>query len=74
VWLDQKGEKQLQPDKEGQRPDGQGFLEEHFFVLLDVFTHRFNWVFQDRYPAFWIIQGWIRLLSLPAASKGAPLH
>jgi hypothetical protein len=34
-----------------------GFSEDHFFTLLHVFTRRFNWAFQDRYPSFWIIQG-----------------
>jgi hypothetical protein len=34
-----------------------GFSEAHFFTLLQVFTRRFNWAFQDRYPSFWIIQG-----------------
>ncbi|MBU2499652.1 MAG: SEC-C domain-containing protein [Proteobacteria bacterium] len=33
-----------------------GFSGTHFFTLLNVFTHRFNWAFQDRYPPFWIIQ------------------
>ncbi|MFH1491331.1 MAG: hypothetical protein ABII06_20685 [Pseudomonadota bacterium] len=34
-----------------------GFSGPHFFTLLNVFTRKFNWAFQDRYPPFWAIQG-----------------
>ena len=43
--------------KKGRSLLAQGFLEAHFFRLLNVFTRQFNWAFQDRYPSFWIIQG-----------------
>jgi len=43
--------------KKGRSLVTQGFSEVHFFTLLNVFTRRFNWAFQDNYPPFWIIQG-----------------
>ena len=43
--------------KKGRSLVARGFLEAHFFTLLNVFTRQFNWAFQDRYPPFWIIQG-----------------
>jgi len=42
--------------KKGRSIVTQGFSEAHFFTLLNVFTRRFNWAFQDGYPSFWIIQ------------------
>jgi len=42
--------------KKGRDLVTRGFSEAHFFTLLQVFTRRFNWAFQDGYPSFWIIQ------------------
>ena len=33
-----------------------GFEGKHYFRLLKIFTTKFNWAFQDRYPEFYIIQ------------------
>ncbi|MBW1673342.1 MAG: SEC-C domain-containing protein [Deltaproteobacteria bacterium] len=43
--------------KKGRGLVARGFIEAHFFTLLNVFTRRFNWAFQDGYPPLWIIQG-----------------
>ena len=43
--------------KKGTNIMTRGFSEAHFFTILQVFTCRFNWAFQDRYPSIWIIQG-----------------
>lgn len=42
--------------KKGRNLVDGGFSEPHFFTLLQVFTRRFNWAFQDWYPSLWIIQ------------------
>ena len=36
-------------------PD-KGFSTDHFFILFNVFTRKFNWAFLDGYPSFSIIQ------------------
>ena len=43
--------------KKGRSLVSRSFSEAHFFTLLNVFTRRFNWAFQDGYPPLWIIQG-----------------
>jgi len=43
--------------QKGKKIFARGFQGEDFFHLLKVYTTRFNWAFQDRYPPFWIIQG-----------------
>lgn len=55
-WL-KKAKNYYSLTKKGRRLVAQGFTEAHFFTLFDVFTRKFNWAFQDRYPSFWIIQG-----------------
>ena len=55
-WL-KKIKKQYSLTKKGTRLIERGFSGEHFFTLLNVFTRRFNWAFQDGHPEYWIIQG-----------------
>ncbi|MFH1481827.1 MAG: SEC-C metal-binding domain-containing protein [Pseudomonadota bacterium] len=55
-WL-KKEKKHYALTKKGRDLMVRGFSGSHFFTLLNVFTRRFNWAFQDRYPPFWIIQG-----------------
>jgi len=55
-WL-KKEKNYFSLTKKGRSIVERGFSEAHFFTLLQVFTRRFNWAFQDRYPSLWIIQG-----------------
>jgi len=55
-WL-KKEKNYFSLTKKGRSIVERGFSEAHFFTLLQVFTRRFNWAFQDSYPPFWIIQG-----------------
>jgi len=54
-WL-KKAKNYYSLTKKGGSLVTRGFSEAHFFTLLNVFTRRFNWAFQDGYPSFWIIQ------------------
>ena len=55
-WL-KKAKNYYSLTKKGRSLVVRGFSEAHFFTLLNVFTRRFNWAFQDGYPSLWIIQG-----------------
>jgi hypothetical protein len=55
-WL-KKVKNHFSLTKKGVKLLEQGFSESHYFTLLNVFTRRFNWAFQDGYPDLWIIQG-----------------
>jgi len=48
-----------------------GFSERDFFHLLQTFTQKYNWSFNDLYPEFWIIQeSWLfSLLILKKKAK-----
>jgi hypothetical protein len=43
--------------KKGRALLAMGFAGPHFFTLLNAFTRKFNWAFQDLYPPYWGIQG-----------------
>ena len=54
-WL-KKVKNQYSLTKKGSNIVEKGFSGQHFFVLLNAFTRRFNWGFQDQYPDFQVIQ------------------
>ena len=55
-WL-KKAKNHYSLTKKGRKLVESGFSCSHFFTLLNVFTRRFNWAFQDGYPDLWSIQG-----------------
>jgi hypothetical protein len=58
-WI-KKEKKKYKLTRKGHGLLADGFSEQDFFHLLQIFTRKFNWGFNDLYPEFRIIQaGWL---------------
>ena len=58
-WI-KKEKKKFKLTRKGHDLLENGFSERHFSHLLQIFTRKFNWGFNDLYPEFRIIQdGWL---------------
>ncbi len=55
-WI-RKEKKKFRLTRKGHGVLAGGFSEQDFFHLLQIYTQKYNWGFNDLYPEFWIIQG-----------------
>lgn len=55
-WI-KKEKKKFKLTRKGHGVLAGGFSERDFFHLLQTYSQKYNWDFNDLYPEFWIIQG-----------------
>lgn len=55
-WI-KKEKKKFKLTRKGHGVLAGDFSEQDFFHLLQIYTQKYNWGFNDLYPEFWVIQG-----------------